>query len=140
MTAVPQPPPQQSSGSGCLKWFLIGCSALIVLGIAFVVVLVFVVFAGIKSTGAYKGARDRAVNDPRVIEQLGSPVETGWWVMGKIEMSRGEADLDFPIHGPKGKATVLVRATRDGDRWVYTRLMVEPDNGPPIDLLPTMVQ
>ena len=104
-----QPPPQKS---GCLKWFLIGCSALIVLGIAFVAVLVFVVFGAIKSTDAYKGARDRAVNDPRVIAALGSPVETGWWVKGSVNVDNdgGHANITFPISGPKGKGTIYVAA------------------------------
>ena len=129
-----QPPPQKS---GCLKWFLIGCSAVIVLGIAFVAVLVFVVFGAIKSTDAYKGARDKAINDPRVIGALGSPVEAGFWVAGSanVDTNGGHADFKFPISGPKGKARVETVATREPDKWVYSKLMVYPEGGPPIDLL-----
>jgi len=129
-----QPPPQKS---GCLKWLLIGCSVLLVLGIAAVAVLVFVVFGAIRSTDAYKGARDRAVNDPRVIAALGSPIETGWWVKGSVNVDNdgGHANITFPISGPKGKATVEAIATRDAEKWVYTKLKVYPDGGPPIDLL-----
>jgi hypothetical protein len=129
-----QPPPQKS---GCLKWLLIGCSVLFVLGIAAVAVLVVVVFGAIRSTDAYKGARDRAVNDPRVIAALGAPVETGWWVKGSVNVDNdgGHANITFPISGPKGKATVEAIATRDAEKWVYTKLKVDPDGGPPIDLL-----
>lgn len=135
----PQPqgmqPPQQKSG--CLKWFLIGCSVLFVLGAAFLAVLVFVVFGAIKSTDAYKGARDKATHDPRVIAALGSPVEAGFWVSGSanVDTNGGHADFKFPISGPKGKGTVEAVATREPDKWVYTKLMAYPDGGPPIDLL-----
>ena len=129
-----QPPPKSS---GCLKWALIGCSVLFVLGVAFVAVLVLVVFGAIKSTDAYKNARDRAIHDPRVVAALGSPIEAGWWVSGSanVDTNGGHADIKFPISGPKNKATVEAVATREADKWVYTKLQVNPDGGPPIDLL-----
>jgi hypothetical protein len=135
----PQPQGQQTppKSSGCLKWALIGCSVLFVLGVAFVAVLVLVVFGAIKSTDAYKNARDRAIHDPRVVAALGSPIETGWWVTGSanVDANGGHADIKFPISGPKNKATVYAVATRETDKWVYTKLEVDPDGGPPIDLL-----
>lgn len=139
MTVQPPPvvpPPQQKSG-GCLKWGLIGCGAVIVLGGAFIAVMVLVVFGAIKSTDAYRGARARVENDPRVIEALGSPVEAGWWMSGNVhvENRRGFADFSFPVHGPKGSATVHAVATKENDRWNYSELTVTPATGPPIDLL-----
>ena len=137
----PQPQPQQpQQKSGCLKWLLIGCSALFILGCAAAVVLVLFVFGAIKSTDVYKGARDRAINDPRVIAALGTPIETGWWVSGSVNVNTtdgGHANIKFPISGPKNKAKVEAVATIDPStgKWVYTRLMVLPDGGPPIDLL-----
>jgi len=129
-----QPPPQKS---GCLKWLAIGCSVIFVIGIACVAVLVFVVFGAIKATDAYKNAVDRAISDPRVIAALGSPVEPGWWVKGSVNVDNdgGHANISFPISGPKGKAMVEAVATRNVDKWVYTKLQVHPDGGPPIDLL-----
>jgi hypothetical protein len=133
-TAGQQPPPQKS---GCLKWLAIGCSVIIVLGIVGVAVLAFGVFGVIKSTDAYKNARDRAASDPRVIAAIGSPVEQGWWVRGSVNVDNdgGHANIGFPISGPKGKAMVEAVATRNADKWVYTKLTVTPDGGPPIDLL-----
>jgi hypothetical protein len=135
----PQAPGQQAppKSSGCLKWLAIGCSVILVIGIACVAVLVFVVFGAIKATDAYKNARDRAVSDPRVIAALGSPVEPGFWVSGSanVDNDGGHADIKFPISGPKGKGTVEAVATRNVDKWVYTKLQVNPDGGPPIDLL-----
>jgi len=133
----PQNAPVPKQRSGCLKWALIGCSAVFVLGVVLCAVLVVVVFGAIKSTDAYKGARDMAVHDPRVVAAIGSPIETGWWVMGSVnvDMNGGHADIKFPISGPKGHAKVEAIATRGADKWVYSKLLVTPDGGPPIDLL-----
>jgi Cytochrome oxidase complex assembly protein 1 len=131
------PPPQQQKSSGCLKWGLIGCGTIIILGGIFVAAIVLIVFGAIKSTDAYRGARARVESDPRVIEALGSPVEAGWWMSGnvRVENRRGSADFSFPVHGPKGRADVHVVATKEADRWNYSELTVTPANGPPIDLL-----
>jgi cytochrome oxidase complex assembly protein 1 len=134
--AAPPPPPQQKS-SGCLKWGLIGCGALLVLGVVFVVGIVIIVFGAIKTTDIYRGARATAERDPRVIEALGTPIETGIWVSGSVnvEGGTGRANIEFPIHGPKGRARVHAVASKEGGSWRYSELTVTPSNGPPIDLL-----
>ena len=131
------PPAQPRQSSGCLKWGLIGCGAIIILGVACIAAIVLFVFGAIKSTDAYRGARSRVERDPRVIEALGSPVETGWWISGhvNVENRRGTADFTFPVHGPKDRGTVHAVAAKENDRWDYSELTVTPSNGPPIDLL-----
>ena len=128
------PPPKRG---GCLKWALIGCLAALIIGLLGIAAIVIVVFGAIKSTDAYKGARDQAQRDPRVIAALGTPMETGIWVSGnvKIESSSGNADFEFPMSGPKGEARVHAVATLDTSGWHYSVLTVSPKNGPPIDLL-----
>jgi hypothetical protein len=148
MTYVPppqqQPPyippgqPAQPQKSGCFKWFAIGCSLLLAMGIVFTIGLFMFVFGAIKSTDAYKNARDRAAADPRVVAALGSPVEAGWWVMGSVHADTntgGSADMNFPIHGPKGEAKVHAVATTKGSSWEYSELTATPEGGRPIDLL-----
>lgn len=131
-----QPAPPQKS-SGCLKWFLVGCAVIIVIGIIGIAAVVFVAFGAMKRSDVYRGAFDRAASDPRVIAALGTPIERGFWVTGRvnIDTSGGHANLDFPISGPKAKAKVHAVATRDAEKWSYTTLVVTPDNGPPINLL-----
>lgn len=138
--ATPPPPPplqQPQKSSGCWKWGCIGCSALVVLGAAFVCVLVFVVFAAIRSSDAYRGARSRVAADPRVVAALGTPIKDGLWVSGTVNVKNetGEADFKFPVSGPKASATVHAVATRDSSGWTYSELLVTPSNGPPIDVL-----
>ena len=148
MTVTPQPPPPPAPGavpppkkSGCWKWALIGCGALIIIGAIGVVGLVVGVFGVIKSTDVYRGALTTAQRDPRVIAALGTPIESGWWVSGNVTTKnrQGEADIEFPISGPKGKGHLRAVATRDTSAWHYTELTVTladaPANTPPIDLL-----
>jgi Cytochrome oxidase complex assembly protein 1 len=131
------PPPKKG---GCWKWGVIGCLSLLVLGAIGAVAIVAIVFGTIKSTDVYRGARDAARRDPRVIQALGSPVEPGFWVTGSVnvESGRGQADIQFPISGPKGHARVHALATRATGGWHYTELTVtpaSPPNAPTIDLL-----
>jgi Cytochrome oxidase complex assembly protein 1 len=131
------PPPQQQKSSGCLKWGLIGCAAIIVLCAVGIAGIVLIVFGALKSSDVYRGARATAERDPRVIEALGSPIEAGFWVGGsvKVEGGTGRANIFFPIHGPKGQARVSAVATKEAGSWRYSEMIVTPSNGPPIDLL-----
>lgn len=140
-TYVPPPvaaPPAKKSG--CLKWGLIGCGSLLVLGVIFCVVIVVVVFGAMKKSDVYKEALSRAQNSPAVQAALGTPIEAGMLVSGSINVDAtgGHATLDFPISGPKGKAVVHVVATKSGEKWDYNAMTVKPENGPVIDLLAGM--
>jgi hypothetical protein len=128
------PPPKKS---GCWKWGAIGCLAVVLLLAIGIGVLMTIVFGVIKSTDVYQEARHRAESDPRVVAALGAPVHAGFWVSGNVDVknSRGEADISFPIRGPRGKARVYAVATRDRSGWTYTELTVHPEHGAKIDLL-----
>ncbi len=138
-TYTPPPPAAPpAKKSGCLKWGLIGCGSLLVLGGISAVILVVVVFGAIKKSDVYQEALRRAQNDPAVVSALGTPIEAGMIVTGSvnIDTSGGHAKLDFPISGPKGKASVHLVATKSGEKWEYTELTVTPANGAKINLLP----
>lgn len=134
---VPAATPPQKSSSGCLKWGLIGCGIVIVLGAIVACVIVFGAFAAMKRTDVYKGALERAQNDPRVVAALGSPVNSGWWMSGRINKDTrtgGDADLHIPISGPKAKGELHAVATIENGKWVYETLTVTPEGGTAIDL------
>lgn len=134
-TPPPQQPPQKSSG--CLKWLAIGCGALLVLACIAVVAVVMFAFAAMRRTDVYREAFTRASNDPRVIEALGTPIEDGWWLTGRIDNDHndGVARITFPISGPKGKARVHFSASRENDAWSYSSIIVRPEKGGEIDVL-----
>jgi hypothetical protein len=118
-------------------WVGVGCSVLIVGVAGFVAFIVFVVVAAMRSSTPYQDAMQRASNDPRVIEAIGSPIEPGMFISGSIntENRSGEADITIPISGPKRKAWIHVQGTKEGGRWTYTKMQVTPEKGEPIDLL-----
>ena len=134
----PQPgQPAQKKSSGCLKIFLIGCSVLIVLGVALCAVLVFFFFGAIKKSDVYKEALNKVQNDQRVVAALGTPIESGFWVKGSMSVDNGKgmADFEFPVSGTKDKATVHAVAAFDGRAWEFSTLDVTPAHGPPINVL-----
>ena len=119
-------------------WVGLGCGVLVVGIVAFVAFIVFVVFASMRSAAPYQDGLARARTDPRVVEALGSPVEPGWFVSGKINTSgrSGSCDIDIPLKGSKQNGSVHVVGTKEGGRWTYHRMIMTPDQGEPIDLLP----
>ena len=138
-TYTPPPPAAPpAKKSGCLKWGLIGCGSLLVLGAVFCVVIVVVVFGAMKKSDVYQEALKRAQSDPAVTAALGTPIEAGLMVSGSVNVDSGggHATLDFPISGPKGKGSVHAVATKAGEKWEYTELTVTPANGAKINLLP----
>ena len=118
-------------------WVGIGCGVLVVGCVVFVAFIAFVAVGAMRSSTPYKDAMQRAQTDPRVIEALGSPIEPGLFISGSINTQNqsGDADLSIPVSGPKGKARISVKGTKDEGRWTYTRMTVTPAKGEPIDLL-----
>lgn len=116
-----------------------GCLVAIVLG--FVGLTVgggLAVFSGIKSSAAYTESVALARADPRVVELLGEPIETGFFMSGSINLSgsSGEADMAIPLTGPKGEATLYAVATKVAGEWRFEVLEVAPKGGGDrIDLL-----
>src|SRR5215212_3621869 len=118
-------------------WIGIGCGVLIAGAVAFVAFMVFVVFASMRSSTPYKDGMAAARADSRVIEALGKPVEPGWFVSGSIntQNSSGECNLEIPLRGSKQGGSLHVVGTKEGGRWTYTRMVMTPKSGEPVDLL-----
>jgi YD repeat-containing protein len=83
-------------------------------------------------------AVSRAAEDPRIIAQLGQPIETHWNIAGyqrTNESGWSEGRVWIPISGPRGDATLYARAGRGSGLWVFTTLEFRPAGGESIDLL-----
>ena len=120
--------PRPSWWSRNWKWFVpTGCLSLITLAVAFVAILLVVIFGAMRSTDVYQGAVARAKSNPAVIEALGSPIKEGLFLSGSTNVNgaSGQADLAIPISGPKGKGTIYVVATKSAGEWSYSKLVVE---------------
>jgi hypothetical protein len=119
---------------GCFKWVACGCAGCLLLIVAVVVFVIAVggiaVFALAKSE-PYMEALDRARHDEAVVEALGEPLEPGLLPSGSVNVDGpgGQADLEIPVSGPRGKGTLLVSATRVAGRWEYRAIVVELADG-----------
>ena len=114
------------------KWVIpAGCLGALVLCVGSVVALVAVIFGMIKSSDAYTESVAKARSSSEVKNLLGEPIEPGFWLTGKIQVSgpAGNADLAVPLSGPKGTATLYVVATKVAGKWEYSTVEVAPDGG-----------
>ena len=52
-----------------------------------------------------------------LVRELGTPIETGWQFTGSIKINgpSGSADFGAPLHGPHGRGTLYVTATKSAD-------------------------
>ena len=66
----------------------------------------------------------KAESNPGLIELLGSPLKTGWFISGSISVSpgAGHAELSIPIAGSRGKGTIYSEAHRQAGIWHLTLL------------------
>ena len=122
------------------KWFVpAGCLTLIVLFAAFIGSIFLVATTAMKSSDVYKAAVAKAQANPEVVEALGTPITTGFFTSGSVNVSgsTGDAALSIPLSGPKGKATIQLEAKKSGGEWTFSKLVVEVENpSKRIDLLP----
>lgn len=104
------------------------------LGLAIFGGFVFAVFLFVMrmmhSFGAYQAAMTRARQDPALIAAIGTPIEEGWRVSGKISENNqtGRADLTIPLSGPNGRATLHLRASKSAGAWKFSDLQVKIDS------------
>ncbi|MGC4117594.1 MAG: cytochrome c oxidase assembly factor Coa1 family protein [Myxococcales bacterium] len=100
--------------------------AVVVLLGAFASGIVFLVMSVMRSSEPYQLAMTQARADDKVTEQLGSPLEEGFFTTGQVQTTNdsGQASLEIPVKGPKGEAVVEVRATRSGGVWRLRHLQV----------------
>ena|ERR1700675_5061588 len=134
--AVPAPKPNWWERNW--KWFVpTGCLTLVILFCLFIGLIFTVVMGSMKSSDAYKQAVAKARANPSVVEKLGTPIAEGYFVSGNISVQNdsGNADLQIPISGPKGKAVIHAVATKSAGKWEYSRLTVSIEGQPELDLL-----
>ncbi|CAA9198904.1 hypothetical protein FLA105534_02342 [Flavobacterium bizetiae] len=120
------------------KWFVpTGCVSILLIFVVFIASIFFGVTSMMTNSDAYKGAMIEAQKNKQVIEKLGSPIEDDGMTSGSINTTNdsGNCDLQIPIKGPKGKATLFVVAQKKGT-WKYSEMSVLIKNtNEEIDLL-----
>lgn len=83
--------------------------------------LASVIYKAMKSTDAYQAAWELAFKDIELAQRLGTPLEQGWSVSGKIQLEgeSGKADFSFPVTGPKGKAIISIKGAKGKGVWDF---------------------
>src|SRR5690606_38258460 len=97
------------------KWVVpVGCLLPVVVCCGGITLLFSLVFDAIKSSEPYKQSLAMVQTHLQVTAALGTPIEPGFFLSGNINVSggSGEADLNYPISGPHGDASVFVIAER----------------------------
>ncbi|HEY0159088.1 MAG TPA: cytochrome c oxidase assembly factor Coa1 family protein [Thermoanaerobaculia bacterium] len=122
---------------GPLAWLGIGCGVMLFCVVGFVILMFVMVFGSLRASEPFKEATARARRDARVIAAIGSPVKVAMFFTGSIHTANrgGNADLNLGLTGPNGKARLIVVGTKSDGVWKYSTMRVEPEKGPPIDLL-----
>ena len=108
------------------KWFVpTGCVSILLIFVVFIASIFFGVTSMMTNSDAYKGAMTEAQKNKLVIEKLGTPIEDDGMTSGNISTTNdsGNCNLQIPIKGPKGKATLFVVAEKKGT-WKYSEMTV----------------
>lgn len=108
------------------KWFVpTGCLSILVIFGLFIASLFFGITSMMKSSDAYKESMVIVQHNKTVIEKLGEPIENDGMVSGSISTGNdtGHCDLQIPIKGSKGKATLFVTGEKRG-KWKYEQMSV----------------
>jgi hypothetical protein len=109
------------------KWFVpTGCVSILLIFVVFIATIFFGVTSMMTNSDAYKGAMTEVQKNKLVIEKLGTPIEDDGMTSGSINTTNndsGNCNLQIPIKGPKGKATLFVVAEKKGT-WKYSEMTV----------------
>ncbi len=131
---------QQENQSAVKKGVLFGCGGcglVIMIGVLFVVAMVFVAITAIGRSDVCALALAKAQASAPVQKALGQPISKGWWVTGGVNTSNstGDANINFTITGPQGTANVHAEATKENGVWKFSVLTVTLPDGKVVDLV-----
>lgn len=114
----------ESQRPAWVKWIVLGCVGLIVVGLCVAAGIVALVMGSLKQSDAYKTALEKVQASPAAVEALGEPIEPGFFLSGSVNVNgpSGDAVLSVPVHGARGKGTLYLEATKQAGRWKYSLL------------------
>lgn len=113
------------------RWVLLGLIGLVTGIFAFGLLTLDVSYRMLKHTPVMVEALARISADAKTQATLGLPVRTGWAVTGELEdlPDQGKARMEFSLRGPRGRASVKLRAEKQPTGvWRYLLLEVKPWN------------
>lgn len=130
--------PQQTWMQRHWKSVVIAIVGLIIASVvALAVSIVGLVMWSIRQSDVYRMAMQRVRQDPAVVQALGTPIETGWWASGSmnIENDSGTANFTVPIHGPRQQGKMYLDARKRMGEWTFNSLVVKTAGGEQIEVV-----
>lgn len=90
----------------------------------------FALLNGAMKGPAYQQSLENVRSSTALRNQLGTPMEPGYFVLGSISTSggSGKADLTYTVTGPNGSAKIYVLANKELGAWRITQQVAEPRN------------
>lgn len=128
---------------GYIKWILIGCGCLALLGAGAVLFFALVfggIFGGvmgaIKNSDAYKMSVELVEKSSEVKEEIGDIKSYGWFPGGSVNVNggKGDAELSISVTGEKGEGTLETELVKKGGQWKFKSAVFSGKNKE-IDLL-----
>lgn len=115
-------PPPLSSG----KKALIGASVFATTLGVFLVCLLIGIEGVIHESDAYRAALRQVDASPCAASMLEAPIVPGWMTISGMETQgdHGSANLDIPVHGPKGKGNLSVIAEEREGVWKFDSVIL----------------
>lgn len=113
------------------RWKIpLGCLIAILLLCGFVAVLLTVLDVSFRNSIVYQQALARAGRSPEVVNRIGEPLKAGRIFQGQINVSgsTGNANMNIPVTGPRGKATIVLDARKVEGAWIFRTLCVRFDD------------
>ena len=120
-----------------------GCAVLFGAALALLLILVVFVFGMLRNSDPAKMAIQRAEANAVVASRLGTPLKTGIFVSGNVNVDNasGHAELQIPVTGPRGKGTIYLIADKRLGRWEFSALEIALNgDAQRIDLLQPALQ
>lgn len=108
------------------KWAISG----LVLIFVFLPSIFFFVTGIMKNSEAYELSFAELKNNTEVIQMLGNPIDSGFFVTGQIRTGggSGNAEISYSISGPNGEATAYVYAVKEMGKWKLLQLIVHSES------------
>ena len=133
--------------SGCLgcsgRTVGCGCVVLILVCIGGLVALFKVGFHYLQTSAPFEYPIELASDHPVISRSLGLPIEAGYMLTGSIDFNNddGNVDMQYPISGPRGEATMTVKGIKTDGVWEFRVITCRlEDSQEIIDLAPEPAQ
>lgn len=126
-----------AGGCGC------GCLGIILLFVFGIGAAFFGISGVFDNAEPVKYALEQAAKNPKVIDALGTTIETNGIANGTISLTNkdGEIDMSQRVIGSKGKGTLIIKGIKANGKWIYEDLyIILKDTQEQINLLPKILE